>query len=1347
MHLLAAKPGGFCDEEGIIDLQQTPADVIILSAQDTLINILANTAKHYFETVSIASAQPEFTLRLANILHLTKPAAFDLYFESVLKHAKLIIVSLLGGENYWPYGIEQLRLLAEQKQCDIVFVPGDDAADPQLMGYSTFDLCRDVGPCDTKNHDIWRYLREAGAKNINHFFRFIHYHWFENKKGSEKNFDAPEAIPNTLLFDAVDGEISLAQWKARYKSQPTATDPIATGLATKSTVALIFYKSHLQSGNTAAFEEFSSLLHATGLIPLTIVVNSLKDTGTRDRVSIILEQSDAQLVINTTGFSVCSQENASLSSLPTLDKVPYHGDLPIIQAIASSSSKEDWLEYSQGLRARDMAMNVALPELDGRIISRAITFKETRTHSDLCQVDQIIYQLHKERAQFVALLAQGWASLRNKQDSEKRIALLLANYPTKEGRIGNGVGLDTPASVITILQALAQQGYSVGAIPSDGDKLIDALLESVTNDLDTLSLRKCNQSITVEDYLGFFHTLPEKNQSAVIERWGQPQQSPKYRAGRLMISGIRLNNVFVGIQPARGYNVDAAASYHDPDLVPPHDYLAFYYWLRKQFNVDAVAHIGKHGNLEWLPGKAVALSNTCWPDAIFGPLPHLYPFIVNDPGEGAQAKRRIQAVIIDHLMPPMARAETYGDLAALENLVDEYYQALGLDPLREEFLRNEILSLLGSSDIAKELPSYHPSEKKSLDTENSTIDNSELNQSPSDSDISDTLLGELDAYLCELKEAQIRNGLHRFGQLPINQEWSETLVSLLRLPRGTGAKDIGLLHAACEDLKLKNTSIKNDGNTALFNPLTLDPSAPWIGGKPKLLLDLPELSNISWRTEADTRERLESLSLSIVERFLHHDKSLREPVDRLGLMGLPRTQALFKSVVDSLLPAFEACGPNEIDGILDGFSGRFVQPGPSGAPTRGRLDTLPTGRNFYSIDNRSIPTPAAWELGKKSALKLIERHLQEHGEYPTQLGMSVWGTSTMRTGGDDIAQAMALMGVKPIRSPGSNRVVDFEVIPSFLMSHPRVDVTLRISGFFRDAFPQVINLFDAAINALYEHQEPGHNTSNNNPIRDAINNEISELLEDGIEKSTAIAQAKWRIFGSKPGSYGAGLQGLIDERLWDTKEDLAQAYINWGGYAYSQADKGKVAFQAFASRLSEIDVIIQNQDNREHDLLDSDDYYQFQGGMANAVKVMSDNTPAVYHGDHSNPANPAIKTLKEELNKVIRSRALNPKWMKAMQQHGYKGAFEMAATVDYLFAYDATTDLIDDYQYQSITEQYLFDEKNRAFLESVNPNAMKEMAERLYEAIQRGMWSEPGDSKQALEDMIIDIENTLETQR
>ncbi|MCK5918689.1 MAG: cobaltochelatase subunit CobN, partial [Cocleimonas sp.] len=409
-------------------------------------------------------------------------------------------------------------------------------------------------------------------------------------------------------------------------------------------------------------------------------------------------------------------------------------------------------------------------------------------------------------------------------------------------------------------------------------------------------------------------------------------------------------------------------------------------------------------------------------------------------------------------------------------------------------------------------------------------------------------------------------------------------------------------------------------------------------------------------------------------------------------------------------------------------------------PTRGRLDVLPTGRNFYSVDTRSIPTRTAYELGQKSADQLIMRHLQQHGDYPKTLGLSVWGTSTMRTGGDDIAQAFALMGVEPVWEALSGRVIDFKVIPAMQLNRPRVDVTLRISGFFRDAFPNVMRLFDSAVQVIAEYEDP----AGLNPIRDQIQKDQALLEQKGLDKQQARTQAGFRVFGSKPGSYGAGLQGLIDERCWDDKEDLAAAYVNWGGYAYSQQQKGEDvgenAHAIFEHRLAELEVVVQNQDNREHDLLDSDDYYQFQGGMSNAIQVLSGDAPQVYHGDHSNPEAPKIRTLEEELNRVIRSRVLNPKWIKGMQRHGYKGAFEMAATVDYLFAYDATTSLIKDYQYEKVTDCYLLEEKNKAFLEENNPQAMKEMAERLLEAMQRGLWENPQDYQNKVEDILLELD-------
>jgi cobaltochelatase CobN len=519
---------------------------------------------------------------------------------------------------------------------------------------------------------------------------------------------------------------------------------------------------------------------------------------------------------------------------------------------------------------------------------------------------------------------------------------------------------------------------------------------------------------------------------------------------------------------------------------------------------------------------------------------------------------------------------------------------------------------------------------------------------------------------------------------------------------------------------------------------------------------LQTVSDEHWRTEADTRERLELLARSWVIKFVLNEQTLWQE-HRQELDAFPCTQALLFYAWEVLHPALQQSAELEIHSLMRGLCGQFVAPGPSGAPTRGRLDTLPTGRNFFSVDNRSIPSPAAWAIGERSAQALIERHLQEEGDYPRELGLSVWGTATMRTGGDDIAQAFALMGIKPVWAPGSQRVVDFEVVPTMLLGRPRVDVTLRVSGFFRDAFPNVMKLYDAAVVALAQLDEPG----DGNCIRQHIEQRQHQLEADGLSTAEAFRQASYRVFGSKPGAYGAGLQGLIDERCWETRSDLAEAYVNWGGYAYGKhqlndqvigQDEGNnltdgvAAHSSFEYRLSQLEAVVQNQDNREHDLLDSDDYYQFQGGMSNAVATYSGKMPSVYHADHANPSAPKIRTLKEELNRVVRSRVLNPKWIEAMREHGYKGAFEMSASIDYLFAYDATTDLVDDYQYQQVADALVFDADNQAFLQEHNPHALEEMAERLLEACQRGLWQEPGDSEVKLQQLLLEIDQQQESQ-
>ncbi|MET0377539.1 MAG: cobaltochelatase subunit CobN [Spongiibacteraceae bacterium] len=1272
MHLLATRPGGLVDDTaGLIRIEQDPADIVILSAADTTLALLA--AAH-------AKLGDDFpSVRLCNLLYLRQLATIDMYVDEVLRHARVVIVDHLGGESYWPYGTEQLVQLARQNAQTLVMFSGDRSEDINLLNKSTAtpEQCR----------ELWRYLREGGPDNAQQFFQFIGGQFFERTRDALP----PRALPEIAIWHPRHGVAIIDDWKSEWQ----ADWPV---------VAVIFYRAHLQAGNTAVFEALSEALKKQNLNPLPIALTSLKDPLCMETLRQLCSDHDTALALNTTAFCVAAinKDEGDVAA-----HTPLIGTAPVLQVILSGGDRETWVDDSQGLNPRDIAMQVALPEVDGRIITRAISFKGLAYRCERTQTDVIAYQPDSERVAFIAELAARWCRLQTLSNAEKHIGLILANYPAKEGRIGNGVGLDTPNSVISILRMLERESYTINHIPLDGDALLQELLGGVTNDPEQWAARPARQSFALSDYLNLFAQLPAANRTAIIERWGAPDIDPMLRNDangqpRFMIAGIRCGKIFVGIQPSRGYNLDPYATYHSPDLVPPHYYLAFYFWLRTTFQCDAIVHVGKHGNLEWLPGKTIALSNECWPDLIFGPTPHLYPFIVNDPGEGSQAKRRAQAVIIDHLMPPLTRAENYGPLQDLERQVDEYYEALLVDPKRATLLRKSILANIIENNLHRDLG----------------VD------APANSGDEDALLTKADAYLCEVKESQIRDGLHIFGQSPADIQQRDTLLALARFAVGNGdGENASLIQALSRDL-LTCANVDED-----FDPLDADWAAEWTGSKPELL---QSISTTPWRNNGDTRERLELFATQVVEKIIA-DGNLPQ--------AFRHTQPVIDRIRTMLLPALNTCGPNELNGLRDGLNGLFVQPGPSGAPTRGRPDVLPTGRNFYSVDTRAVPTPTAWLLGLKSANVLLERYLQDHGDYPRAIGLSVWGTATMRTGGDDIAQAFALLGARPTWAAGSHRVTGVEILPMSLLDRPRIDVTLRVSGFFRDAFANVMQLFDGAVQSIAELDEP----EAVNPLRARVLREQAELVAQGLSNDEARHQAGLRIFGAKPGAYGAGLQTLIDERCWSDDADLANTYRDWGGYAYSREQYGETAHDRFEQRLASIDLVLQNQDNREHDLLDSDDYYQFQGGMTAAVRHFSGKQPTIYHADHSNPASPRVNSLQEEISRVVRARVVNPKWIAGVKRHGYKGAAEMAATVDYLFAYDATARVVGDYQYALVSDAYVNDADNREFMQQHNPAAFREVCERLLEAMQRGLWQDPGDHREQIENHLLDSEQMLES--
>jgi cobaltochelatase CobN len=1278
MHLLSAQAGAIQQEGEAIDLNQRPGALVFASSADSELAMLAGAADRAGEA----------ELRLANTLRLSNNLSVDLWLEKTVSHARLVVLRLIGGAAYFQYGVDELTALCANRRIPLALLPGDANPDPILQSRST------VHP------DDWTRLHSL----------FV--------AGGPDNADAILAALNLL-----SGERSAATWPGEgallssLSPQPFARFGLwhpATGMTDEASlraqhaigtphVPILFYRAALEGAGTATIEALIAELEAQGLAPVPLLVSSLKEAPCIRFVQDALAAFPPSAIFNLTGFAL------GIDGLDDKSN-PFSGtDAPVIQLIQSGRSEAQWLADSQGLSSKDMAMFLVMPEVDGRLGGLIVGHKADAIWHERCQVPLTAYAPDPSGIGRAVTLAKNWSRLRATPRSERKVAIVLANYPIRDGRLANGVGYDAPESTVRMLRELERAGYNTTTPYPDSSKELIDLLQSGPTNADP-GRGTSPATLTLARYTELFAALPESIQHEVTARWGDPATDPFVRTVStadplitnqvLQLPALISGNVAVLLQPARGYQLDETASYHDPALVPPHAYLAAYLWLRHEFGAHALIHNGKHGTLEWLPGKATALDDASYPDALWGQLPHLYPFIVNDPGEGTQAQRRAGAVIIDHLVPPLTRAETYGPLKDLEALLDEYYAASGMDRRRLADLRRRILDFTRDSRLDRDIGL--PEDETQA-------------------------LIKIDNFLCDLKEAQIRDGLHIFGQSPQGHLQRDLIVALARVPRGEGPGEGSLIRALADDLKLG------------FDPLTAKLGDPWVG--PDLLHPLRSLglapraalnaarvadgprvkpegnaalveAPAAIRTLGDVVELLESIAADLV------DGTLTPEADWAA------TSAVLDTVTTIIRPRLAASGPAEMAALIDGLDGKFIRPGPSGAPSRGRLDVLPTGRNFYSVDSRAVPTPTAWELGRKSAESLVLRHLQDHGHHLRSVALSVWGTANMRTGGDDIAQAMALIGARPTWDPGSLRVSGYEIIPLAKLGRPRVDVTLRISGFFRDAFPAQIALFDRAVRAIGALDEP----TDDNPIAATMRADALGLIAAGENENAA----GHRIFGSKPGTYGAGLNALIDSGAWSTKADLAKQALDWGQYAYGARDAGTPQRDRFAARLGDIDAVIHNQDNREHDLLDSDNYYQFEGGLSAAAETLTGHKPAAYHNDHSRPERPLVRTLEEEISHVMRSRVVNPKWIAGMQRHGYRGAFEIIATVDFMFAFAATTGAVKTHHFDLAFEAFIEDDAVRDWLKSANAHGYDELLAKFNEARQRGLWTPRSNSAYAL---------------
>ncbi|RSN05362.1 cobaltochelatase subunit CobN [Streptomyces sp. WAC 05977] len=1185
------------------------------------------------DTDLLSARSSEADYRLAN------PARLDLAeLPALLEGAPIVVVRILGSERSWQEGLDTVRASGAH----VVVLGGEQTPDAQLMKLSTV-------PAGTAA-EAHAYLAQGGPENLTQLHRFL---------------------SDTLLLTGDGFEPPAVQplWGVLEREPKSTEGPV---------VAILYYRAHHLSGNTEFVHALSDAVEDAGGRALPIHCASLR---TREpEMMAELAKADALLVTVLAAGGTRPSEVGAGGDDEAWDVAEMAAlDIPILQALCLTSDRETWSANDDGLSPLDAGNQMAVPEFDGRLITVPFSFKEI-DDDGLPK-----YVPDAERASRVAKIALAHARLRHTPPPERRIALMLSAYPTKHSRVGNAVGLDTPASAIELLRRMRDQGYDLGENPfpgveptgtdqPDGDALIHALIAAGGQDPEWLTEEQLSGNpirVPADKYREWFAELPAELREGMEEHWGPAPGELYVDNGDIVLASLQSGNVILMIQPPRGFGENPVAIYHNPDLPPSHHYLAAYRWLEEEFGAHAVVHLGKHGSLEWLPGKTAGLSDSCAPDAVLGNLPLIYPFLINDPGEGAQAKRRAHATIVDHLIPPMARAESYGDMARLEQLLDEHANIAAMDPAKLPAVRAQIWTLIQAAKLDHDLG---------------------VEERPHDAEFDDFLL-HIDGWLCEVKDAQIRDGLHILGAAPVGEARINLVLAMLRAQQMWGGKQ-GAVPGLRSALGLKENS------------------------------DAP-LSEV---------DAIEQTARSLVEAMEARDWSPAAVTEVVA--DVPEHQEVARVLTfaaTEIVPRLAGTGA-EIDAVLHALDGGYIPAGPSGSPLRGLINVLPTGRNFYTVDPKAIPSRLAWETGQALADSLLRRYKEDTGDWPRSVGLSVWGTSAMRTSGDDAAEVLALLGVQPVWDEASRRVTGIEAIPLAELGRPRIDVTVRISGFFRDAFPHVITLLDDAVRLVANLDEPDEQ----NFVRAHTR---ADLAAHGDER-----RATTRIFGSKPGAYGAGLLPLMDSGNWRDDKDLAEVYAVWGGFAYGRDLDGRPAREDMENSYKRIVVAAKNTDTREHDIADSDDYFQYHGGMIATVRALTGTAPASYVGDSTTPDAVRTRTLGEETARVFRARVVNPRWLAAMRKHGYKGAFELAATVDYLFGFDATAGVVGDWMYEKLTESYVLDEVNQEFLRQANPWALRGIIERLNEAADRGLWAEPdADLLAQLREVYLSLEGDLES--
>lgn len=1202
------------------------------------------------------------------------------FVEDAMK-ADVVFINIHGGKSMCPAFDPLVEAIARRRKNDekvpyLHLQPTGGDEESQLLAVKHTD-----GLDSGHWAEICRYYAKGSVENLTSLFYYFHKILLDDATVVPPVRDA---VQEGLYHPSGQGCGSLDAYKAAHVKRG------------RPTIGLWFGRYCWVNGNLAHIDALMHEIEKQGANVIGVFSLRFKDKdrgnkGADEVVEMFFKQKGMPAIdalISAIGFSMTVTAPEYGNILPGLD-------VAVLQGITAGKPYAVWKDSLQGIATMDVSYQAAQPEFDGNLITVPFATREQDAVDPVTGGLLVRLTPIAERVQKLAALAINWAKLRQKPNCEKKVAVIFHHHPPRNDRIGCASGLDSFASVNELLKRMKEEGYQVERTFENGDELAKEILDRMTTDRKWMTPEKmaarAEATAGPEQYDAWHRQLPEAVRKTMVEKWGEMPGNLFAHEGKLLFPGFVNGNVFVSVQPPRGYLENPEAILHDLYLPPPHHYPAYYRWIRNVFKADAVMHIGKHGSLEWLPGKALGLSEECYPDIAIMDLPNIYPYIINDPGEGTQAKRRSYCCIIDHLTPAFTNSDLYDEMAKVEQVLAQVADAKSEDPSKLPVLMNLLWDAVKDADLHQDL---------NCSEEHAKAD-------------PEAFLAKVHSYLSEIGDTMIADGLHTMGKNPEGERLVEFLAQLVRLENGSvPSLRESLVSAMGYDY---DDLLKHRGEA------------------------LPEYNGATGGQIIDEAHKKSIYLIGKLSSSDYGRKAVEEALDGESGMDTPRIRQVLRYVTRFLVPNVRLV-TEEIDASMAALGGRFVRPGPSGAPSRGQADILPTGRNFFSLDPRIIPTRAAWEVGKNLGDQLLESYLKEKGGYPESVGIIVWGSPTMRSKGDDIAEILYLMGLRPVWNEINSIVQGLEVIPLSELKRPRIDVMPRVSGFFRDAFPNLMEMIDAGarmVAALNEKPEANY-------LRKNVLKDLEDYRREGKDEEEAMRLATLRVFGCPPGTYGAGVAELIEAKNWEKQEDLGNNYIRYSAHAYGKGAYGIQTAETFKKHLSRMTLTVKNEDSREYDMMSCVDFYNYYGGLIAAVKTVRGELPMAMVGDSSDPKRLVLRSTFEEAKHILRSRILNPKWIEGLKRHGYKGAGDLSKVMDVIIGWDATAEIMEDWMYERVANRYALDPEMQEWLKEVNPYALQNILDKLLETISRGMWNADAEMEEKLRNAYLEIEGEIE---